>query len=621
MKHSDNNHPPSRKQFATAKTNMSVNDDAMLSLAPSDENSSLISDSDAATDSLSARTKGLRTLERLRSRADLLVLSNDELELKTNMFYHISNPIARWKADRSPPIKMIIQLLKTFCVVTQAILFMQSLTGEQSIFDNDAQAVFAKFLLPNSFPAPPLASRTTPYNTYDYTAYSAADMEGILNDAGNNFYNNISMLFGGYGLEYLNGSVRPIEVVLTQYVEAELNASDKSFVLNGILNTTSFVIRPEAEDGRSSFQQFLDNCGPNNCFQRFVRMDMNFYVMNIKILTASLAQCYRVTVTVSFDVTGGGKMLYTLVADVSCTQCASETILHKTDNIAIATGMHILLALIVMVLSVASFILTLKAVRKSFRLAKAMGTFYHTQLKIKLSWSERAPLFEYWHLITVVSDLLIFPASAIKILLDLHYPCSRHAIDVDSVRVMLGVSVVLQAAVILRYVSYFRQFNALSSALDIAIPRLVKFFLCAGILFVAFMLCAWVVLGPFHYKFQTFDGTFYTLFTMLNGDDLWNTYTGITELDDAGVYVFSQIFFTLFLMLFIYAVLNLFISLIIESYEYSQKQDPFIKDEVHKFVFSGPLTPGGVALKDLSITKHYVDPDLIKCCGDDKRIT
>lgn len=57
---------------------------------------------------------------------------------------------------------------------------------------------------------------------------------------------------------------------------------------------------------------------------------------------------------------------------------------------------------------------------------------------------------------------------------------------------------------------------------------------------------------------------------MLNGDDLWNTYTGITSLDDNGVYVFSQIFFTIFLMLFIYAVLNLFISLIIESYEYSQ---------------------------------------------------
>ena len=29
-----------------------------------------------------------------------------------------------------------------------------------------------------------------------------------------------------------------------------------------------------------------------------------------------------------------------------------------------------------------------------------------------------------------------------------------------------------------------------------------------------------------------------------------------------------------------------------------------MKDEVHRFVFSGPLTPGGVALRDLSITKQ-----------------
>eukprot|EP00731_Ephydatia_muelleri_P026752 Em0018g852a len=557
MKRADTEFSAARRQFVTTKAdNKSLNDDAMLVITSSDEKSSLMSEGDAPTerDTHAARTIRLRTLERLRSRADLLVLSNDELELKTNMFYHISNPLARWKADRSPPIKMILQLLKTFCIVTQ-------------------------------------------------------------------FYNSTGTLFGGYGLEYVNGSIRPIQVVLTQYVEAELNASDRSFVLNGVLNTTSFAIKPEAGDGRSSFQQFLDNCGPDNCFQRFVKMDMYFYAINIKILTASLAQCYAVTVTLSFVVTGGGKLQYTLVVDLSCVQCTSARVLNSSDNLAVTTGMHVFLALIVMALSVASFILTLKAVRKSYRLAKAMGTFYHTKLKIKLSWYERASLFEYWHLITVVSDLLIFPGSVIKIVLDLHYPCSSRTIDVDSVRIMLGVSVVLQAAVILRYVSYFRQFNALSSALDIAIPRLVKFFLCAGILFVAFMLCAWVVLGPFHYKFQTFDGTFYALFTMLNGDDLWNTYTGITSLDDNGVYVFSQIFFTIFLMLFIYAVLNLFISLIIESYEYSQRQDPFIKDEVHRFVFSGPLTPGGVALRDLSITKHYVDPELIKCCSDDKRIT
>ena len=133
--------------------------------------------------------------------------------------------------------------------------------------------------------------------------------------------------------------------------------------------------------------------------------------------------------------------------------------------------------------------------------------------------------------------------------------------------------------------------QALSRALDIAFPRLLKFLVCVGVLFLAFMLCGWVTLKPFHYKvlyfmfsssnalyvftyfslqFLTVDASFYALFSMLNGDDLWSTYTGMSSYDNLGVFVFSQFFFTIFLILFIYAVLNLFISLIIQSYEESQ---------------------------------------------------
>ena len=42
--------------------------------------------------------------------------------------------------------------------------------------------------------------------------------------------------------------------------------------------------------------------------------------------------------------------------------------------------------------------------------------------------------------------------------------------------------------------------QALSRALDIAFPRLLKFLVCVGVLFLSFMLCGWVVLEPFHYK-------------------------------------------------------------------------------------------------------------------------
>ena len=48
------------------------------------------------------------------------------------------------------------------------------------------------------------------------------------------------------------------------------NKSTCNTVIISVSNfLASFAIKPEAGDGRSSFQQFLDNCGPDNCFQRY----------------------------------------------------------------------------------------------------------------------------------------------------------------------------------------------------------------------------------------------------------------------------------------------------------------------------------------------------------------
>ena len=56
---------------------------------------------------------------RTHSKPGVDFLSNNETELRANIFHHISNPITRWKADHTPPIKMTVQLLKSFCLVAQ----------------------------------------------------------------------------------------------------------------------------------------------------------------------------------------------------------------------------------------------------------------------------------------------------------------------------------------------------------------------------------------------------------------------------------------------------------------------------------------------------------------------
>ena len=54
----------------------------------------------------------------------------------------------------------------------------------------------------------------------------------------------------------------------------------------------------------------------------------------------------------------------------------------------------------------------------SLALSQAMGSFYRNELKLPLSWWDRRPLFSFWHLFNVISDLVITAGTLLKILLN-----------------------------------------------------------------------------------------------------------------------------------------------------------------------------------------------------------
>ncbi len=65
---------------------------------------------------------------RLQSQLDLDDLSRNEVELKANLYFHIGNPIKRWKVERVVPIKLLLQLLKTFCLIVQVWVHTSAVT-------------------------------------------------------------------------------------------------------------------------------------------------------------------------------------------------------------------------------------------------------------------------------------------------------------------------------------------------------------------------------------------------------------------------------------------------------------------------------------------------------------
>lgn len=70
----------------------------------------------------------------------------------------------------------------------------------------------------------------------------------------------------------------------------------------------------------------------------------------------------------------------------------------------------------------------------------------------------------------------------------------------------------------------------------------------------------------FLYQFDGPTKTAVSLFCILNGDDLYNTFTGV-EVPSNSIQLFSKLFLCAFMILFIYIVLSLFIGIFNHAYE------------------------------------------------------
>ena len=82
-----------------------------------------------------------------------------------------------------------------------------------------------------------------------------------------------------------------------------------------------------------------------------------------------------------------------------------------------------------------------------------------------------------------------------------------------------------------------------------------------------FVFAGWLILGPYHFKFKSIMSTSECLFSLINGDDMFATFSSIPMEKTVSVWVYSRIYLYFFISVFIYVILSLFISIIMDTYE------------------------------------------------------
>lgn len=507
-----------------------------------------------------------------------------EEKMRRKLQFFFMNPIEKWHAKRKFPYKFVVQVIKIVLVTFQLCLFAHNRYNHVNYTWDNRISFSHLFLLGwdstreiNAYPpgAGPLAVYKIDefYNTLDY-AYGG--------------YANLSNAIGPYSYNDDNNN-RPDPVFCQyNYKQGVIHGFNESYEFNSEIVET--CINFTAPDGYL-FQSkpFIQNAGLDINFAALVRAKLMFSLKTINFRAAgpiTPPECVRFDVEIIFDNEDhDGQMSLTLEAEPYKLVCNGDKAYITDDKID--QILRSILNILVILICSASLILCSRAIYRAQLLKELTVQFFRRAYNKELSMDGRLEFLNIWYIMIIVNDLLIIMGSAIKEQIE------RNQFINDQWNIcslFLGMGNLLVWFGVLRYLGFFKTYNVVILTLKKAAPKIFRFSCCALLLYAGFMFCGWLILGPYHMKFRSLATTSECLFSLINGDDMFATFS-IMSKKSPMLWWFSRVYLYSFISLYIYVVLSLFISVIMDAYDTIKQyyNEGFPKSDLQQFIGEASL--------------------------------
>uniref|UniRef100_A0A6B2G5A5 Mucolipin-1 (Trinotate prediction) n=1 Tax=Myxobolus squamalis TaxID=59785 RepID=A0A6B2G5A5_MYXSQ len=111
----------------------------------------------------------------------------------------------------------------------------------------------------------------------------------------------------------------------------------------------------------------------------------------------------------------------------------------------------------------------------------------------EMCFGEKFVLVNRWPLVELLSNILI----TIVIIMTVFYnKYNQFCSDVSSI--IAGVSLILSWSMLIRFFNFDPNYGSTLRAVYRVFPDVLRFLACVAIVYVAFLMCGWVGLGPYH---------------------------------------------------------------------------------------------------------------------------
>ncbi|EFA09175.1 mucolipin-3 [Tribolium castaneum] len=484
------------------------------------------------------------------------LLTEEKMRRKLQFFF--MNPIEKWQAKKRFPYKFTVQLIKIILVTMQLCLFAYNRYNHVN-YTWDNRISFSHLFL-RGWDATREVSAYPPA-TGPLAIYKADDFYATI-DYAYSGYANLSQAVGSYSYANEDNTMTDMELCLSQYKKGIIFGFNESYVFDAEIVDTCLNIT-HRQDHLLDSKQYLDNLNIN--FSALVKAVLKFSVKTVNFKTAgriSPPNCYRFDININFDNEDhDGQMLLWLDAQPVRLMCKGD-VEYVTDD-EIDSLLQSLLNYLVITICILSFVLCTRALLRAQKLKKMTNSFFINQFGRPLSKEDRNKFLNLWYVMIIINDILIIIGSSIKEQIE------RKDFTSDQWNVcslFLGLGNMLVWFGVLRYLTFFKTYNVVILTLEKAAPQVARFLLCALLIYAGFTFSGWLILGPYHLKFRSLSTTSECLFSLINGDDMFATFS-IMSSKSTMLWWFSKIYLYSFISLYIYIILSLFISVIMDAYD------------------------------------------------------
>ncbi|CAL8285867.1 unnamed protein product [Boreogadus saida] len=495
----------------------------------------------------------------------------EEEALRRKLKYFFMSPCDKYHAKGRKPFKLGLQLLKIIIVTVQLVLF--GLSNQMVVTFKEENTDSFRHLFLRDYQEGVQQAVHTQQGLYG-VIHHTLDQYLLLPQTSLGRYAYVP----GVGV---NGSA--LSLCQRFFLRGSIEPANDTFDIDPRVATECIGLDPPSPGsplGNQDYKNFTLK------IHKLINVTIDFQLKAINIQTIinnEIPDCYTFYITILLDNKAhSGRVKVSLQNRASITECRDPNVSGHADSYA-----REVFDVLVAVVCLLSLVLCGRSILRGVFLQHEYVGFVQRRTGRRASWGDRVEFINGWYLLLIVSDLFTVTGSFIKIAIE-----SKSISSYDVCGILLGTSTLLVWVGVIRYLSFFQKYNILIVTLRAAFPNVIRFCCCAAAIYLGYCFCGWIVLGPYHTKFRSLSMVSECLFSLINGDDMFVTFSEM-ERSSTLVWVFSQVYLYSFISLFIYMVLSLFIALITGAYDtiMAQTQEQVLVSELRDFIAACADTP------------------------------